>query len=66
VYGTDAGSTGTWMCAGRGVIMGDFQVLYGFCVVFIASMLMLVAYWEGFDEHNNYFDKDERVNYEED
>jgi hypothetical protein len=50
---------------GKG-IMGDFQVLYGFCVVFIASMLMLVAYWEGFDETSNYFDKDERVNYDED
>jgi high-affinity Fe2+/Pb2+ permease len=50
---------------GRGN-MGDFQVLYGFCVVFIASMLMMVAYWEGFGEHDNYYDKDERVTHKED
>jgi hypothetical protein len=60
----EADSTGTWMCVGEG-IMSDIQVLYGFCVVFVSSMLMLVAYWEGFGEHDNYFDKDERVKYDE-
>lgn len=45
--------------------MNDFQVLYGFCVVFIASMLMLVAYWEGFGDVDLYFDQDESTTEDE-
>lgn len=39
--------------------MNDFQVLYGFCVIFIASMLMLVAYWEGFGDVELFYDQED-------
>ena len=40
--------------------MGDLQIIYGFCVFFVAATLLLMAYAEGgFEDVEVYYETDE-------
>ncbi len=44
---------------GKG-FMGDLQIIYGFCVFFVAATLLLMAYAEGgFEDIEVYYDNDD-------
>lgn len=43
--------------------MRDFQVVYGFCLFFVAATMMVVAYWDGFADIEFDFEPEE---YEDD